>query len=121
MAESLSYRSTQGFLIFKDYEDGRYIFEDQLQALICYLIANTQSPYSPNRSYYQDWLDETNNLQIVIRWRERNGEWEIGKYGERICFKIHKDKGELIDLTKPEFKDHCKNWKQYDFVMINCS
>ena len=109
MAESLSIRPTQGFLIFRDYEDSKYIFKDQCQALICYLIGNTQSYYSPNRSYYQDWLNESNDLQIVIRWRERNGDWEVGKYGERICFKIHKDRGELIDLTKPEFKDHCKN------------
>ena len=62
-----------------------------------------------NRAYYQDWFYESNDLQIVIRWRERHGLQGMGKYGERICFKIHKDHGELIDLTKPKFKDHCKN------------
>ena len=61
-----------------------------------------------HRSYYQDWLEETNNLQIVIRWRERNGLGAIGKYGERICFRNNKENGELINLTEPLFKNHCK-------------
>ena len=109
MAESLSSRPTAGFLIFRDYEDSKYIFREQLHALICYLISNVDSYYSPNRSYYQDWLYESNNLQIVVRWRKRNGLQGMGKYGERICYKIHKDHGELIDLTKLQFKDPCKN------------
>ena len=106
MAESLLNRPTEGFLIFRDYEDSKYIYKEQLHALICYLIGNVSSYYSPNRSYYQDWLDESNNLQIVVRWREINGLQGMGKYGERICYKIHKDHGELIDLTKPQFKNH---------------
>ena len=106
MAESLLNRPTEGFLIFRDYEDSKYIYKEQLHALICYLIDNVSSYYSPNRSYYQDWLDESNDLQIVVRWRERNGLRGMGKYGERICYKIHKDHGELIDLTKPQFKNH---------------
>ena len=110
MAESLLNRPTQGFEIFRDYEDSKYIYREQLHALICYLIGNVDSYYSPNRSYYQDWLDESNDLQIAIRWREENGLGQgMGKYGERICYKIHKDRGELIDLTKPQFKDHWKN------------
>ena len=109
MAESLFTRPTEGFLIFRDYEGGKYIFRDQCHALICYLIGNAQSYYSPNRSYYQDWLDESNDFQIVIRWRERHALQGMGKYGERICYKNDKDHGELIDLTKPEFKHHKKD------------
>ena len=108
MASSALNRPTQGFEIFKDYEDGKYIYRDQLHALICHLCGNINAPWNPNRSYYNDWHDESNNLQIVIRWRERNDLLPIGKYGERICFKQSRDEGELIDLTKPEFKDHCK-------------
>ena len=109
MAESLLNRPTEGFLIFRDYEDSKYIYKEQLYALICYLIGNVSSCYSPNRSYYQDWLDESNDLQIVVRWRERNGIRGMGKYGERICYKIDKDNGGLIDLTNLQFKDHRKN------------
>ena len=109
MAESLFTRPIQGFYIFRDYEDSKFIYRDQLHALICYLCGCINDYYSPNRSYYQDWHNESNDLQIVIQWREERGLTGFGKYGERICFKIHKDHGELIDLTKPEFKDHCKN------------
>ena len=108
MAESLLSRPTQGFKIFRDYEDGKFIYRDQLHALICHLCGNVNAPYFPNRSYYQDWLDETNNLQIVIRWRERKGLTELGKYGGRICYTIDKENGELIDLTKKGFKNHYK-------------
>ena len=108
MAESLLSRPIQGFQIFRDYEDSKFIYRDQLHALICHLCGNVNAPYSPNRSYYQDWLDETNDLQIVIRWGERKGLTGLGKYGERICYTINKENGELIDLTKKEFKNHTK-------------
>ena len=66
MAGSQINRPTQGFENFKDYEDSKFIYRDQLHALICYLCGNLNAYYSPNRSYYQDWLDESNDLQIVI-------------------------------------------------------
>ena len=106
MAGSCLSRPIQGFAIFRDYEDSKFIYKDQLHALICYLCGCVNAPYSPNRSYYQDWLDETNNLQIVVRWRESQGLTGRGKYGERICYKIDKDYGELIDLTNN--KNHLK-------------
>ena len=108
MAETLLSRPTQGFEIFRDYEDSKFIYRDQLRALICYLIGNVNEYYSPNRSYYQDWLHESNNLQIVIRWREEEGYEGKGKYGERICYSVDKENGELIDLTKKGFKNHTK-------------
>ena len=45
MAESNLSRPTEGFLIFRDYEDSKYIYREQLHALICYLIANVDSYY----------------------------------------------------------------------------
>ena len=108
MAGSQLNRPTQGFEIFMDYEDSKFIYRDQLHALICYLCGNVNACYSPNRSYYQDWLDESNDLQIIIRWREREGYEGNGKYGERICFSESREKGELIDLTDPSFKNHCE-------------
>ena len=57
-------RPTQGFEIFMDYEDSKFIYRDQLHAFICYLCGNVNACYSPNRSYYQDWLYESNNLQL---------------------------------------------------------
>ena len=114
MAGSLLNRPIQGFEIFRDYEDNKFIYRGQLHALICHLCGNVNAPYSPNRSYYQDWLDESNNLQIVIRWRERKGLTGIGKYGERICYNIDKENGDLIDLTKKEFKHHYKTGQRCD-------
>ena len=108
MAESLLSRPTQGFQIFRDYEDSKFIYREQLHALICYLCGCVNDYYSPNRSYYQDWLGESNDLQIVIRWRERKGLTRLGKYGERICYSIDKENGKLIGLTKKEFKNHTK-------------
>ena len=108
MVESLLSRPRQGFEIFRDYEDSKFIYKDQRHALICYLCGNVNAPYSPNRSYYQNWLDETNNLQIVIRWREGQGLPGLGRYGERICYSINKENGQLIDLTKSGFRNHIK-------------
>ena len=110
MAALHSTRSNIGFYIFRDYEDGKYIYEDQLESLIDYLVGNVSSYYSPNRSYYQDWYNECNNLQMVIRWRKNHGFGEgLGKYGERVCYKFFTNDGEVIDLTKPKFKDHAKD------------
>ena len=123
MAASHFTRPTTGFLIFRDYEDGKYIHEDQLEILIDYLAGNVSSYYAPNRSYYQNWYNEFNNLQMVIRWRKNHGLGEgMGKYGERICYKLFTDHGEVIDLTKPQFKDHTKNCtcNTLDAIRLRC-
>ena len=65
-------RPGAGYLIFQDYEDGEYIYKNQLNSLINYLAGNINAIWNPNRCYYYDWYNETNNLQIVVRWRERD-------------------------------------------------
>ena len=60
-----------GDLIFRDYEDGKYIYRNQLNSLRNYLAGNINAIWKPNRGYYYDWYNEFNNLQIVVRWRER--------------------------------------------------
>ena len=101
-----------GDLIFRDYEDGKYIYRNQLNSLRNYLAGNINAIWKPNRGYYYDWYNESNNLQIVVRWRERQTLEPKGKYGERICYIRLQEEGELIDLTDPFWKDHCKTcWR----------
>ena len=97
-----------GYLIFRDYEDGEYIYKNQLNSLINYLAGNINAIWNPNRRYYYDWYNESNNLQIVIRWRKNHDLPIKGKYGERICYTLDSENGELIDLTDPKWKDHYK-------------
>ena len=97
-----------GHLIFRDYEDGKFIFKNQINSLINYLPGNINAYWNPNRAYYYDWYNESSNLQIVIRWRERQLLALKGKYGGRICYTRLPEEGELIDLTDPLYKDHLK-------------
>ena len=87
-----------GYLVFKDYENGQYIPKHEVNNLINYLAGNINAYWSPNRSYYYNWYNESNQLLIVIRWRENNSLKPIGKYGERICYTLNPERGELIDL-----------------------
>ena len=75
-----------GYLIFKDYEDGKFIFKNEQNNLINYLCGNINAYWNPNRCYYYDWYNESSNLCIVTRWRERQVVAPKGKYGERICY-----------------------------------
>ena len=97
-----------GYLIFRDYQNGEYIYKNQLNSLINYLAGKINAIWNPNRGYYYDWYDESNNLQIVVRWRKNHDLALKGKYGERICYTIDSENGELIDLTDPKWKDHSK-------------
>ena len=97
-----------GYLIFQDYEDGEYIYRNQVNSLLNYLAGNVIAIWNPNRSYYHDWQNESNNLQIVINWRERWGFPAKAKYGERICYTLNPKIGEVIDLTDSRWKDHKK-------------
>ena len=98
-------KTKNGYEIFNDYISGKFIYDCQLQPLNRYISANIISDYVPNRSYYQDWQNESNNLQIVIRWREKNSLLPVGKYGERICSNIQAAEA-VIDLTKKEHLHH---------------
>ena len=96
-----------GYQIFKDYEDGKFIYKHEQNNLINYLCGNINSYWSPNRWYYQEWYNESSNLCIVTRWRERHSLALKGKYGERICYN-RTSEGELIDLTDSYYKEHYK-------------
>ena len=96
-----------GFEIFRDYEDGKFIYKHEQHNLINYLCGNINAYWNPNRWYFYEWYNESSNLCIVTRWRERDSLALKGKYGERICYS-RTSEGELIDLTEPSYKDHCK-------------
>ena len=101
-------RPRAGFLIFRDYEAGKYIYRNEVHSLLNYVAGNIISIWNPNRSFYYDWQNESNNLQIVINWRENWGFPAKGKYGERICYTLDPKKGEVIDLTDSRWKNHTK-------------
>ena len=96
-----------GHLIFKDYEDGKFIFKHEQNNLINYICGNINAYWNPNRWYHYEWYNESSNLCIVTRWRERQALALKGKYRERICYN-RLPEGELIDLTVPFYKDHFK-------------
>ena len=96
-----------GFEIFKDYENGKFIYKNEFKKLSNYLCGNINADYSPNRGYYYDWYCKSSNLYIVARWRKHNGQPYGAKYGERLC-KFKYSEGEITNLTKPEYKNHTK-------------
>ena len=56
-----------GFQIFKDYENGQFIYKHEFRTLTNYLCGNVNADYSPNRWYYSDWYNESSNLYMVAR------------------------------------------------------
>ena len=93
------------YVIFENYENGQQIKEHEISKLIDYLAGQLIS-WSPNRSYYQAWYNESNNLQIVIRWRKKKYGLGFGKCGERVCYE-NAQGGKIVDLFKD--KNHIKN------------
>ena len=94
-----------GNRLFNWYEQGCMIEDHEVEKLINYL-AGQLIAWSPNRAYYQDWYNEANNLQIVIRWRKRNRGVGCGKKGERVCYK-NSPGGQIVNLLTD--RDHIKN------------
>ena len=96
-----------GYQIFEDYENEKFIYKNEQKSLINYLCGNINAYWNPNRWYYYEWYNESSNLCIVTRWQKQQGQPKKGKYGERICYNRYSE-GEIIDLTDPNYKDHCK-------------
>ena len=94
-----------GYRLFNWYEQGCMIEDREVEKLINYLAGQLVA-WSPNRAYYQDWYNEANNLQIVIRWRKRKYGVGCGKKGERVCYK-NSPGGQIVNLLTD--KDHIKN------------
>ena len=103
----------QGFQVFEDFKQGKYIFEDELEILNNYLAAQMNSYWNPNRAYYYRWYSQSGKLFRVIEWRKRNGFASSGKYGERVCTTFSQS-GALIDLT--EEKKH----KNHPVICFKC-
>ena len=97
---------------------GEYIYRNRLESLTNYLAGNISAIWNSNRACYYDWYNESNNLQIVVRWREHKDLPPRGKYGERICYTRFQD-GEIIDLTicKDHFED-CYRCNKLDAVKL---
>ena len=93
-----------GYLISKDYENGKMVYESEFKALENYLCGHLTS-WSPNRGYYYDLYNKFSNIQIVARWRKKHGRVAGAKLGERICYRQYSE-GELMNII--ENKSHAK-------------
>ena len=63
--------TTDGWIIFKDFENKKFIHEDQFDTLVKYICGNIISDYSPNRSYFEEMYNYFSKLCIVARWRKK--------------------------------------------------
>ena len=106
MATAINEKPRQGFVIFEDYEIGKYIHEHEYENLRNYLAGHPNAYWNPNRAYFYQWYNECNNLYIVMKWQRSKGFAVIGKYGERICSTLDPNSETLIDLADPKFKNH---------------
>ena len=95
----------QGFQIFEDFEQGKYIYEDELEILSNYIAGQLNSYWNPNRAFYYKRYSQCGDLFRVNEWRKTNGFSKGGKCGERICTTFSSS-GALIDLTENKHKDH---------------
>ena len=94
-----------GFNIFEDYSNGKYIPSYEFEPLKNYIAGQLTGDWSPNKGYYYQWYNESNNIYQVLQWRRANGFQPVAKYGERICTTLSKS-GALIDLTESKHASH---------------
>ena len=76
-----------GFQLLELFENGAYIYEDQLPKLVDHICHNLNSDYSPNYRYYGKCYNYCNKLYIVINWKKERGLPLKSKKGEMICYK----------------------------------
>ena len=55
-----------GFQLLELFENGCYIYEDQITELVNYICHNLNSDYSPNYRYYEKCYNYCNKLRIVV-------------------------------------------------------
>ena len=72
------------YLIFEDFEDGKYINEEDQPKIINYICGHFIS-WSPNRSYLECQYNYVTKAKIVCRWRRKRGLAACAKEGEAIC------------------------------------
>ena len=72
------------YLLFEDFENGKYINENDLPKVINYICGHLIS-WSPNRSYFECQYNYATKLKIVCRWRRKRGLGACAKKGETIC------------------------------------
>ena len=65
--------TTDGWKIFKDFEDGKVIHDKQKKALGNCIAGNVISFYYPNRHYYINMQNYFTKLCIVINWKKKEG------------------------------------------------
>ena len=71
-------KTKQGYNIFNDYISGKFIYDCQLQPLNRYISANITSDYVPNRSYYQDWQNESNIYKLLLDGEKKTLYYPMG-------------------------------------------
>ena len=72
------------YLLFKDFERGDHIPEEQIKKAINYICGQLIS-WSPNCCYYEEQYNFATKLYIVCRWKRKNGFPTLAEKGEAIC------------------------------------
>ena len=72
------------YLLFEDFEDGKYINEEDQPKKINYICGHFIS-WSPNRSYFECQYNYTTKTKIVCRWKRKRGLAAYATEGEAIC------------------------------------
>ena len=60
------------YLLFKDFEDGKYINEEDLPKIINYSCGHLIS-WSPNMSYFECQYNYAAKAKAVCRWSRKRG------------------------------------------------
>ena len=74
------------FEIFKDFEAGKMIYQNEFRKLSNYLSAQVVADWNPNRGFYYHYYNLFSQIQIVARWRHKHGRINGAKIGGRVCY-----------------------------------
>ena len=72
------------YLIFEEFEDGKYIHKEDIPKMVNYICGRLIS-LSPNRSYFECQYNYAKKAKIVCTWKRTCGLTPCVKKEEAIC------------------------------------
>ena len=74
----------QGYEVFKDFEDGKYVHLDDLKHLANCICGNLNN-WTPSYRFWYNMYSYSSKEYVVCRWRQSKGLNAVAKWGEAIC------------------------------------
>ena len=99
MQASAQLENKSGYKLNEEFEEGKFIYERDIEILKKYICANLVGVNS-NRYWHQQY-NYLNKLYIVIRWRKENNLLPAARKGEMIC------KNEIINFLEDKKHKQC--------------